>query len=182
MLDIYDGIFDRRWVDELAHSFWQENWKCGNIASFTTWPYGLIGNHSFLGNKFFKKKSSNIIEYNSNKKLTNTLIKAFDAIINKTKKNLELKEIGANLQFNGMDGSYHSDGGPDDIIYVLMLSNETIDEVMGGSFIHKPTDTEVKFRHGRLIEFGGLDFHKGNAFNKKGIARFSVKWVGSIIK
>jgi hypothetical protein len=179
MLSVYDDVFDKKWVDELSHLFFHENWKCGNIANRKTWPYGLKGTHNFLGNTFFKRENNDIIHYDSNLNLSLTLVNAFNAIRNKVNKNLNLKEISANLQFKGMDGTLHTDGETNDLVHILMLSNENISEEMGGNFYHEPSDTEIEFRHGRLIEQGGKDLHKGNAFNKKGIARFSVKWVSN---
>lgn len=178
MLNVYDDVFDKKWVDELSHIFYEEKWGCNNIANSKTWPYGLKGTHNLFGNLYFKKDNNDIIHYNSNKDLSFTLVNAFNAIRNKVKNNLFLKEIYANLQYKEMNGTLHTDGKENDLIYILMLSNENIDEDIGGGFYHEPTNTEIKFKHGRLIEQGGKDLHKGNAFNKKGIARFSVKWVG----
>ena len=179
----HDGLFDYVWMNELSHQLEnQQAWYMRNIANAYTYPYLQKGTHRLLGVKYFLKQSqSNNIHY---EKLTlpdvsEKLIGAFDYF---TKRlgypKMELLEIGLNLQFMGQDGTDHCDGVKGQTAFVLMLSNEPMGEVTGGEFYHKPSDTLIPFKIGRLVEFNAEDYHHGKAFNVPQIARFSIKWLG----
>jgi len=179
MVKVHDDFFDKRYLDELSHKFsYEESWKADNIANRETWPYGEKGSHLLLGNVYFKRNDINHIFTSENKVSTNELINMFDRICFKLKNPLMLMEIAANLQFKSMDGTFHIDGSEDQTVFVLMLSSHLIEKNMGGEFIHGPTNTIVKYKLGRIVEFKAADPHKGLAFNKPYIPRISVKFVG----
>ena len=179
MLNIYDDVFDKQWLDEVSAILSKEPWYADNIANRKTWPYGNKGSHLLLGNTYFQRFSEDKINYNNNKNFTNSLIDAFNQIKKVSNKNLKLIEISSNLQFAGMDGTLHIDGTDDHVVYILMMCNENLTENIGGEFYHKTSDTKVPFAYGRLIEQSGTDLHRGFAFDKPHIARFSIKWVGT---
>tara|TARA_R100000664_G_scaffold33441_1_gene50560 strand:+ start:103 stop:648 length:546 start_codon:yes stop_codon:yes gene_type:complete len=180
MLQIYDDVFDKQWLDEISLTLSKEPWYSDNIANRKTWPYGNKGTHLLLGNSYFQRINDDKIDYNTNKNLSNSLIDAFTQIKKIANKELKLIEISSNLQFNGMDGTLHTDGTKDHMVYILMLCNEIFFENMGGEFYHQTSDTKVPFVYGRLIEQSGTDLHQGLSFNKSHVARFSIKWVGAI--
>lgn len=178
MLKIHENIFDKRWIDELSHSLFEQPWFSNNIADRKTWPYGNKGASLFLGNDYFRRINDNEIIYNQNINFSKNLIAAFFAISNKLQRKMKLMEITANLQFKEMDGALHKDGLEKDSVFILMLCNDYTEEDIGGEFYHEPTNTLVPFKSGRLIEQNGDDLHKGLAFKKPNIARMSIKFVG----
>ena len=178
MLKVYDDIFDKQWCDEISTELFKEPWYANNIANRKTWPYGNKGSHLLLGTTYFDRINNNKISYGKNITLTNNLIDAFDHIQKISNKKLRLMEIQSNLQFYEMNGTLHLDGDDQETIFILMLCNENVNEDIGGEFYHKPSDTKVSFKHGRLIEQSGIDLHQGLAFNKPHIARYSIKWRG----
>lgn len=178
MLKIHEDVFDKKWLDDLAYNLMNGPWYCNNIANAKTWPYGLTGTHLLFGNVYFMRFNENKIDYNNNKAMSINLIKAFDAIQMKVKREMKLMEISTNLQFKDMNGTLHTDGTKEQSVFILMLSNKNIMEDIGGEFYHQPTDTFVTFEHGKLIEQNGVDLHKGLAFNKPFVPRMSVKFVG----
>ena len=174
-MKIHDSLFDIKWINELASGLLNCSWQANNTANRTTWPYGLSGTHRLLGHRFFFRENQDQINYSSwNRELANTLINAFQQQINKNK--LTLIDISANLQFKGMDGTWHTDGDHRDTSFVLMLYYPE-DKVTGGELLLKP-NTTVKFKQGRLIEFPANQSHRANAFNQSFIPRMSIKWVG----
>jgi len=174
-MKIHDSLFDIKWINELASGLLNSPWQANNTANRTRWPYGMSGTHRLLGHRFFFRENQDQINYSSwNRELANTLINAFQQQINKNK--LTLIDISANLQFKGMDGTWHTDGDHRDTSFVLMLYYPE-DKVTGGELLLKP-NTTVKFKQGRLIEFPANQSHRANAFNQPFIPRMSIKWVG----
>ena len=180
MLKIHQNIFDKKWLDDLAYDLIKQPWFASNIANRKTWPYGDKGTHLLFGTTYFIRQNDNIINYAyNNLDLSHALINSFSAIQQRVRRKMKLKEILANLQFQGMDGPLHADGGNEnDSIFILMLSNENITEDIGGEFFHQPTNTFVNFEHGKLIEQSGADLHRGFAFKKPYVPRMSIKYVG----
>jgi hypothetical protein len=177
-MKVHEDVFDKEWVDQISVGLFHEPWYAKGVANRKTWPFGNKGSHLFFHNTYFNRINDDNITYDKNFKLTDYLIKAFYHLKKISNKQLRLMEIGSNLQFYGMDGTIHKDGSDKETIFILMLSNETINEDIGGEFYHEPSDTKVPFKHGRLIEFNAADSHKGMAFNKPYIARYSIKWRG----
>jgi hypothetical protein len=179
MIKIHDNIFDRKWLDEVTDRLIEAPWYANNTANNDTWPYGRQGTHRILGDCFFDRQSENHIRYNqTDLEFGNALINSFDHIQHKVGRKMRLIEIFTNLQFAGMDGTIHVDGSSNQSAFILMLSNEHHPENIGGGFYHKPTDTTVDYKYGRLIEITASDAHKGLAFTKPYVARMSVKYLG----
>ena len=80
MLNIYDDVFDKQWLDEVSAILSKEPWYADNVANRKTWPYGNKGTHLLLGNTYFQRFSEDKINYNNNKNFTNSLIDAFNQI------------------------------------------------------------------------------------------------------
>ena len=180
---VFDDIFDKRYLDELIHKLTKTSWCPNNIANRSTWPYGDKGTHRFLGTTFFNRHNIDLIEYRD-LKLSTELIDIFYAINRKTEKKLLLQLIEANLQFMGMDGTNHIDmNNPNDkeneVVYIMMLSDEYIETDGGGQFINETVGQEVEFKHGRVIEMSSTDLHRGLAFNIPYKPRYSLKFLGT---
>jgi len=178
MLKIHDDVFDKEWIDYLSNQLITQPWYCDNVANKISWPNGTKGSHLLLGNLYYKVKKTEIIQNTRYKNFTEDLIKSFSGIAERVKSTMKLLEISSNLQFKGMDGTLHKDGTKNQRVFILMLCNEYLTKDIGGKFYHKPTNTYVKFHHGRLVEQNGLDLHKGLSFNKPHVARMSIKFVG----
>ena len=176
-IKIHDDVFDKKWIDDLAfHLSTNVSWIADNIAGRNTWPYGHQGTHRLMGRFFYKYNDwKDIIIYQKDcfKDLANA--------IEHLNPNLELREIFANIQFMGMNGSFHVDGDngdPNYKIYIMMLTCDNLpNENIGGEFIVKDGDV-VPFKQGRIIEFAGDIIHKGMAFNIPNTPRFSIKFGG----
>ena len=182
-MKVHDGLFDNVWMNELSHQLANNQaWYMRNIANSFTYPYGLTGTHRLLGIRYFTKESqSNMVirDPNVNEQIYEKVIGAFDYFTPKLGyPKMELLEIGLNLQFKEQDGTDHCDGVAGQTAFILMLSNEPMGEDKGGEFYHKPTDSLVPFKIGRLIEFSAEDWHHGKAFTVPQVARFSIKWLG----
>ena len=105
-------------------------------------------------------------------------IDLFEHLCNIFNINLKLKDISANLQFFGQDGTFHTDGNAKETVFILMLCNKTLAPDIGGNFINQDTNADISFKHGRVITFKANNKHKGLAFNKPYIPRISIKFVG----
>ena len=99
-------------------------------------------------------------------------------ILERFEQERELIEIHCNLQFKGMNGTIHQDGGDNETAYIMMLTDDEVEKDSGGEFYHEPTGEYVDFKQGRLIEMTASDPHKGLAFNVDNACRYSIKWVG----
>ena len=181
MIHVHDGFFDKRYLDEISDRLVKTPWYATNVANANTWPYGELGTHRLLGSSIFFRYENGRIKYNNDEFLVNNLIKTFEHICFRLNKKMIFDEISCNLQFKNMDGTSHTDGKENQTAFILMLSNEYINEDMGGEFVHIPSNSTIKFKQGRLIEFNASDPHKGLAFNISHACRFSIKFVGTNI-
>ena len=89
-----------------------------------------------------------------------------------------LQAIDSNLQFKGMDGTFHTDGDENQTVFIMMLAYHDIEENMGGEFYHEPTGEKIPFKQGRVMEMTASDSHRADAFNVQYIPRFSIKFTG----
>jgi len=179
---VFDDIFDKRYLDELTWKLQPASWYSSNIANRTTWPYGDKGTHRLLGDIFFHRKNIDIIHYNkTNIDLSFQLIDMFNIIKKCADRNLLLEQIASNLQFMGMDGSNHHDGTDEDFSYVLMLSDDFVNDDEGGEFVNETVGKTVPYKYGRIIEFKASDVHRGLAFKTPHKARYSIKFLGKVI-
>ena len=89
-----------------------------------------------------------------------------------------LQDIHGNLQFKGMDGTFHRDGGGNQTVFIMMLAYHDIEENMGGEFYHEPSGEKIPFKQGRIMEMTASDLHRADAFNVPHIPRFSIKFTG----
>ena len=181
MIKAHDGLFDVRYLNELSYQLSISPWYTGNIANRMTYPYGEKGTHRLLGQTIFKKRGLNNILTKGEPHLINNLQNCFINFIEKFKQERELVEIHLNLQFMGMDGTIHHDGNENQTAYILMLTDDVIENECGGNFYHQPTKQYIPFKQGRLIEMTASDPHKGLAFIEPNMCRYSIKWVGNNI-
>jgi len=172
-----DDIFDKRFSDELSHKLRLCKWDASNVANRVTWPFGTKGSHLLLGISFLRWIDNYKYHYYE-EKFSFHLIDAFKQITKRFDRKLTLTEISGNLQFKGMDGRLHTDGGDDEFAYIYMLSDDIIFQDYGGEFYNKTCETSVPFLHGRVIEIKASDLHCGMSFNKDNMCRFSIKFVG----
>ena len=179
-MKFYDDIFDQRFLFELVYKLKYNAWYADNVANRKTFPYGDKGTHQFLGQKYFIRENDDQIIYNDNKQLSNILIDCYWAIQRFTGSNLRLAEIFSNLQYKGMDGTFHKDGSDNQKVYILMLSDEIPDtsiKDVGGEFINETFGEVAPFKFGRVIEFKASDSHKGMSFTEDNMPRISVRFM-----
>jgi len=178
MIRVHDGLFDYRYLSELSYQLSISPWYPGNVANRMTYPYGDRGTHRLLGNTIFYREGLNHIITKGDPHLVRNLQNCFTNFLEKFEQERELIEIHLNLQFKGMNGTIHQDGGDNETAYIMMLTDDEVEKDSGGEFYHQPTNEYVEFKQGRLIEMTASDPHKGLAFNVENACRYSIKWVG----
>jgi hypothetical protein len=185
-VEYFDNFLDRRFVNELCYDL-QFNlpWYCSNIANRNTYPYEESGTHVLLGNYLYGDIVSmrhqgkyNMVDVNNSFLLT--IIDLFEFFLKKLNEKGRLATIAANLQFKGMDGTWHIDGDKDDyekISLILLLAPE-YEKRWDGSFYYKDNnkDKKIDFKSGRLLKLNSNILHKAHAFNKQYKPRFSIKF------
>ena len=178
-MKIFDDVFDKKFLDDLSYRLMNSAWFANNTANSKTWPYGNKGTHLLLGELYYLRVNDDVIKMSKTAEdLSHSLKDSFYHLQKISNTKLKLIEIFANLQFKDMNGTNHIDGKNDETVFILMLSNEIIDEDIGGEFIHEDTKKIVKYKYGRVIQFNANEIHRAMAFNKPNIARLSIKWVG----
>jgi len=177
-MKISDDLLDKRFVDELYYDLLNSPWYANNIANRTSFPYGEKGTHLLMSNDIYLRQN-NYTAHTSN--LTPKFISLFEHLCKCFDVNLYLKQICANLQFYGQDGTFHCDGNSKHLVFILMLCNENLPNNPSGEFINKDQNKKVSFKHGRVFMFNAAELHRANAFNKKYIPRITVKFCGEII-
>jgi hypothetical protein len=175
---IHDNLFDFRFLNEIGHGLLNSPWLTDNVANRNRWPYFESGTHRLLGNLIFKQDQNEIYE-NKNHSLFNVFLSTADFLKGKfLNENKKLKEIYTNLQFKGMDGTFHVDGEESEVSFVWMLTHEPVFKNIGGDFLFYPNE-KIDFLNGRIIQFSAEKKHKGLSFKKNNICRFSVKFLFS---
>jgi|TARA_B100000085_G_scaffold96635_1_gene87714 hypothetical protein len=174
-----DNILDKRFVDELYYDLLKSPWYVDNIAGRYTFPYGEKGTHVLMGNDIYLRENNYTAKTTP---LTSKFISLFEHLCKSFNVDLYLKQISANLQFHGSDGTFHCDGNSDHQVFILMLCNEDLPKSPGGQFINKTQNKKVSFKHGRVFTFNAAEIHRADAFNKPYIPRISVKFCGEIVR
>ena len=177
----YDDILDKRFADELYSDLLKCPWYAQNIANRHTFPYGEKGTHLLLGITILNLTYT-VFRKDVEDRIVEKFLSLFEHLCKRFNKRLQLKAIDANLQFKGLDGSFHVDGADNEEVFILLLCNEILDKESGGQFINETHNSSVDFRHGRIIEFKASDSHKGLAFNTPYLPRISVKFCAQKIK
>ena len=185
MIQIHDDIFDKLFLLEI--SSWLMNkcdWNVNNVANRHSHPYYIEGSHRLLGSPIYENlegSENKYWEYVHKSDYIKELVQLWGMYgdIQKYSKNkCMLQEIGGNLQFKDMDGTFHEDGNENQTVFIMMLAYHDIEENMGGEFYHKPSGDKIPFKQGRVIEMTASDTHRADAFNVQYIPRFSIKFTG----
>jgi hypothetical protein len=161
-LEIFDNVFDRKYILELNEEAEKIPNFPNNIANRKTFPYGTQGTHNILGNVIFEKKGKYIYE----SKCPIIFMEAFTHIANNViKKNFELISIHTNMQVMSMEGSYHRDGN---IKSVMIYTTSYWEKEWGGEFEYleneNATDSKlIEYVPGRVLYFDGNILHKARA-------------------
>jgi len=163
------------------------NWKADNVANRRSRPYGIEGSHRLLGSMFYVNNELTAAEYyraiNDNSNKLSEFLNMYEILQNSIQSDVQqclLQSIHANLQFYGMNGTFHLDGQVDQTVFIIMLAYHEITSDMGGEFYHEHNGTaeKVPFKQGRIIEMTASDTHRADAFNVPYIPRFSLKFTG----
>lgn len=124
-------------------------------------PYTYMANsHKKSKTKFF----NSIFNYKDNKEiydLGKELIKHFDY-------NIRIIRAYANLQFKGMNGSWHIDDGEQTCLW---MATESLPK---GSGEFKTKKQSIKFDFNKLIIFNAKETHKGMAPTKLNVPRITL--------
>ena len=184
MIQIHDDIFDKIFLLEISLWVMQEcNWRADNIANRHSHPYGIEGSHRLLSSVIYNNFAGTENKYweyvyvNPTNKF-GQLCGIYEIIQKYSKNKCMLQRIDGNLQFNGMDGTFHEDGDENQTVFIMMLAYHDIEENMGGEFYHEPSGEKIPFKQGRIMEMTASDSHRADAFNVPHIPRFSIKFTG----
>ena len=193
MIQIYDDIFDKLFLLEMSTWLLVEcTYKTDNVANNISKPYGIEGSHRLMGCSIYNNWEGSTEKYweymhkehyswseekNPRERL-NVFGGMYKTIQNHSKNKCLLQAININLQFKGMNGTFHQDGNENQTVYIMMFAYHDIEEDMGGEFFHEPTGKTIPFKQGRVIEMTASDSHRADAFNVCYIPRFSVKFTG----
>ena len=185
MIQIYDDIFDKIFLLEISIWLMAEcAWKAHNVANRNTIPYNIEGSHRLLGTAFYDNlegSENKYWEYVYKSDYREQLEKfwgIYGGIQQRSKNKCMLQGIHGNLQFKGMDGTFHIDGDENQTVFIIMLAYHDIGENMGGEFYHEPSGDKISFKQGRVMEMTASDSHRADAFNVPHIPRFSIKFTG----
>jgi len=191
---IHDNVFDKVFLDEMSLWLMHDcNWKADNVANRRSQPYGIEGSHRLLGSMFYTNNELSAEEYyralnNDNNNKLSEFLNMYEILQNSIQSDVQqcmLQAIHANLQFYGMNGTFHLDGQVDQTVFIIMLAYHEITSDMGGEFYHERSGTwttsptaKIPFKQGRIIEMTANETHRADAFNVPHIPRFSLKFTG----
>ena len=185
MIQIHDDIFDKRFLLEISLWLMERcNWNARNVANRNTVPYGIEGSHRIMGTSIYDNPTGTeekYWEYVYRTDYIETLQKLwgmYGSIQKYSKNKCLLQSIDGNLQYKGMNGSFHTDGDENQTVFIIMLAYHDIEENMGGEFYHEPSGEKIPFKQGRIMEMTASDSHRADAFNVQYIPRFSIKFTG----
>ena len=185
MIQIYDDIFDKIFLNEISVWLMCEcNWRANNVANRHSYPYFIEGSHRLLGSNIYNNPTGSAETYWKYVYTIDYLKKLqqfwgmYENIQEHSKNKCMLQNIHGNLQFKGMDGTFHNDGEQHQTVFIMMLAYHDIQEDMGGDFFHEASGEKIPFKQGRIIEMTASDSHRADAFNVYHIPRFSIKWTG----
>jgi len=185
MIQIHDDIFDKIFLNEISVWLMHEcNWRADNVANRHSAPYGMEGSHRLLGSDIYNNPTGSAETYWKYVYKIDYLEKLkqfwgmYESIQGYSKTKCMLQTINGNLQFKGMNGTFHKDGEQHQTVFIMMLAYHDLQENMGGEFFHEDSGEKIAFKQGRVIEMTASDSHKANAFNVYHIPRFSIKWTG----
>ena len=192
MIQIYDDIFDKIFLLDISLWLMHEcNWRASNVANRRSYPYKIEGSHRLLGSTIYDNPTGTeekYWEYVYRTDYIETLQKLwgmYGSIQKYSKNKCLLQSIDGNLQYKGMNGSFHTDGDENQTVFIIMLAYHDIEENMGGEFYHEPSGTwttsptaKIPFKQGRVMEMTASDSHRADGFNVQYIPRFSIKFTG----
>ena len=185
MIQIYDDIFDKIFLLEISVWLLEKcNWKNTNVANRNTVPYGIEGSHRFMGTLIYDNPAGTEEKYweyvyrTDYIEMLQKLWGIYGSIQKYSKNKCLLQRIAGNLQYKGMNGTFHTDGDENQTVFIMMLAYHDIEENMGGEFYHEPSGEKIPFKQGRVMEMTASDSHRADAFNVQYIPRFSIKFTG----
>ena len=170
-MKILDNLFDHKYLCELHEEVERAPFVPANIANATTWPYRTEGSHKLFGSFLYRRVSKYVLEYNC----PSIIMNAFEYIMLEVlKQELTLLSAHINLQISDQDGSYHTDGTPQLVIF----ANSIWKKDWGGEFIYrdKAVEKTIDFVPGRVIFFDGNIPHRGLAPTKPNLYRYSINF------
>ena len=172
-IEVYDDVFDLKYLVELYDDLKKIPIKTGNIANRKTWPYGEIGTHNLLGSILYARTSYYNIESIGPHKVFDILEHFVPHVL---KKPFDLVSCSLNVQGIGMDGSFHTDVGKQIILFASIPWKED----WGGELeIETSIKLEkIEYKPGRLVVFDGNIKHRGLAPNIPNIFRYSINYRG----
>tara|TARA_R110000796_G_scaffold250013_1_gene378445 strand:+ start:386 stop:958 length:573 start_codon:yes stop_codon:yes gene_type:complete len=173
---VRDNIFDTKYLVDMLELLNNTDFKPNNLANRSTWPLGWAGaTHRIFSCNIFHRFTRHLIKHNTNFTLVEMYVKMYEYLeeVFKLKRPTILNSINVNLQFKGMNGSYHKDYGTKAILFMIG------EEAKGGQFIIKKNNKEEKitFKNGRIVCFDPTAEHRGLAFTDPYKPRYTVQFL-----
>lgn len=173
---IKDNLFDNKYLAEMLELLNNTDFKPNNLANRNTWPLGWAGaTHRIFSCNIFHRFTRHLIKQHPDFTLVEMYVKMYEHLekVFKVKQPTMLNSININLQFKGMDGSYHKDYGPKAILFMIG------EEGKGGEFIIKNNNKKEKinFKNGRVVYFNPTVEHRGLAFTDPYKPRYTIQFL-----
>ena len=194
MIRIHDNIFDKLFLLETSTWLMEDcSYRPNNVANRRSTPFGFEGRHRLMGCDIYKNYEGIAEKYweymhkdhfswcregDKPRERFDIFWGMYGSIQTCARQKCLLQGIDINLQFKGMDGTYHQDGNLNQTVFIMMFAYHDIEEDMGGEFFHESTGEKIPFKQGRVIEMTASDSHRADAFNVYHIPRFSIKFTG----
>ena len=177
---ILDDQFDKLYLHQIAGHIGEIPLSYNNIANRTTWPYEFEGTHKLLGCKLFQRG-------NGINRITtcHEKVEPFFNILERLEEVLSAyfmcNQIGLNVQYQGFDGTTHTDSADPNDITLLMMTNPEWDSSWGGQFQLTDKDgehvvEEHEYVPGRIIILPSKHPHRGLAPTVPHVYRTSIVW------
>jgi len=175
-MEIRDDLFDTKYLVDMLEELNNTDFKPNNLANRSTWPLGWAGaTHRIFSCHILYRFTRHLVRQHPNHGLVEMYVKMYEHLekVFKLKQPTILTSININLQFKGMDGSWHKDYGPMGILFMVGEEGE------GGEFIIKKNNEEQKipFKNGRVIYFDPTVEHRGLAFTDPYKPRYTVQFL-----
>jgi len=183
MVHVLDNLFTDKFLFEIYEDTLANcDFAYTNVANRYQHPHDFFckGSHRFFGTSLYYQVSNNFFK----NKMTDKLMEVYEWVIpiisKMSNKKLFLHKVNANLQFKGMDGTWHVDdthrGGVDRT--AIFFPHYKWEDHWGGEFQVLGDEDQISDSYmplpGRILFFDSTVRHRGLAPNEFDVPRVSI--------
>lgn len=177
--DVVDNYFDLKFIHEIYDKITVEvPLTYTNVANRKTVPYGYEGTHRLLGTTIFSRSNMNRVEILH--PASQMFFDVFDYISDFIENSVYLSDITINVQYQGCDGTTHTDGSSDEDYSIIVMVNPIWEKSWGGEFqTMKEFDSVLQsyeYIPGRIIFVHGNQPHRALAPKEKYVYRTTIAY------